>query len=190
MTLSKRCHSQPVVPSLRYTILCKRKDQGIRMGCLYSSSSQNICCYSIMDSALLPALACATGAYALWRIFFMKSSLANVPGPRKASWWKGEFSSSKKLFCFTIIIPEVRVLRSSPNFRSRTLTHSTPILILTHRLQCIGCFDLVWSENGWDFHRQLIEKYGSVVRIPMLFGVCLNFITPAKIYSKLTARLG
>lgn len=114
MTLSLRCHSQPVLPNVRYTILCKRKDQGIRMGCLYPSSSQNTCCYSIMDSTLLPALACATGAYALWRIFFMKSSLANIPGPPKKSWWKGKFYFALRILGLFLLKQVFDTFRDSP----------------------------------------------------------------------------
>ncbi|KAL5504184.1 hypothetical protein ACEPAH_8258 [Sanghuangporus vaninii] len=33
-----------------------------------------------------------------------------------------------------------------------------------------GCFDQLFDANGWKFHRDILEKYGSVVKLPMLFG--------------------
>lgn len=33
-----------------------------------------------------------------------------------------------------------------------------------------GCFFQVFDEFGWKFHREILKKYGSVVRLPMLFG--------------------
>ncbi|KAI5118021.1 hypothetical protein M0805_003458 [Coniferiporia weirii] len=58
--------------------------------------------------------------YYFWRILFNKS-FANIPGPPKASWWKGNF----------------------------------------HK---------IFDANGWDFHQGLTNKYGTVVKLHMLFG--------------------
>ncbi|OCB87793.1 cytochrome P450 [Sanghuangporus baumii] len=33
-----------------------------------------------------------------------------------------------------------------------------------------GYFSQVFNRNGWKFHHELVEKYGSVVRVPMAFG--------------------
>ncbi|KAL5498617.1 hypothetical protein ACEPAH_1972 [Sanghuangporus vaninii] len=33
-----------------------------------------------------------------------------------------------------------------------------------------GYFRQVFNRNGWKFHHELVEKYGSVVRVPMAFG--------------------
>lgn len=57
-----------------------------------------------------------------------KSTLANIPGPPRESWWK-------------------------------------------------GCFFQVFDKQGWKFHRGIVEKYGSVVKLPMLFGDEQLFIT-------------
>lgn len=46
-------------------------------------------------------------------------------------------------------------------------------------MDCLGCFDEIFSEDGWDFHCQLIKKYGTVVRVPMLFGVSRFNLTTA-----------
>lgn len=114
-----------------------------------------------MDGTLLPALACATGVYAIWRLFFKKSYYAYIPGPPKKSWLKGK--SHIKL-CSLVL-----------SFCSRKLSFllkslKTPPFIC---LWCglLGYFNDVFGEDGWDFHRQLVKNYGSVIRIPMLFGV-------------------
>ncbi|KAI5121363.1 hypothetical protein M0805_000671 [Coniferiporia weirii] len=60
-------------------------------------------------------------SYAIWRLFIVKSTLANIPGPPRDSWWKGNF----------------------------------------HK---------VFNRDGWQFHHDLVEKYGSVVKLFMLFG--------------------
>ncbi|KAL5504185.1 hypothetical protein ACEPAH_8259 [Sanghuangporus vaninii] len=33
-----------------------------------------------------------------------------------------------------------------------------------------GYFDQLFDANGWNFHHGIVEKYGSVVKLPMLFG--------------------
>lgn len=35
----------------------------------------------------------------------------------------------------------------------------------------IGSFHQVFDRNGWDFHRMLYEKYGSVAKLRMVLGV-------------------
>ncbi|KAL5525734.1 hypothetical protein ACEPAG_7071 [Sanghuangporus baumii] len=32
-----------------------------------------------------------------------------------------------------------------------------------------GCFDQLFDANGWDFHDGIVKKYGTVVKLPMLF---------------------
>ncbi|KAL5476867.1 hypothetical protein ACEPAI_3053 [Sanghuangporus weigelae] len=33
-----------------------------------------------------------------------------------------------------------------------------------------GYFSQIFNRNGWSFHHELVEKYGSVVKVPMAFG--------------------
>ncbi|KAL5486054.1 hypothetical protein ACEPAI_7098 [Sanghuangporus weigelae] len=40
----------------------------------------------------------------------------------------------------------------------------------TRRSWWKGCFDQLFDANGWKFHHDILEKYGSVVKLPMLFG--------------------
>lgn len=35
-----------------------------------------------------------------------------------------------------------------------------------------GNFHQVFDRNGWQFHDMLLKKFGSIVKINMLFGVC------------------
>ncbi|KAH8109751.1 cytochrome P450 [Phellopilus nigrolimitatus] len=77
-----------------------------------------------MSLSLAQALLLSVCSYALWRVvrpFVIKTPLADIPGPPKASWWKGNF----------------------------------------HK---------VFDRNGWQFHHDIVEKYGGVVKLSMLFG--------------------
>lgn len=78
----------------------------------------------------------------LRRRFVRNPVFANIPGPPKKSWWKG-----------TLLPPST--------FSPRP----------THPQSTLGCFDQVFDFYGWNFHLGIIGKYGSVVKLPMLFGV-------------------
>ncbi|KAH8119691.1 cytochrome P450 [Phellopilus nigrolimitatus] len=77
-----------------------------------------------MSLSIPQAAALSLLFYVLWRVlrpFFLKSPLSNIPGPRRDSWWMGNFHQ-------------------------------------------------VFNRNGWEFHQMLADRYGSVVRLSMLFG--------------------
>ncbi|TDL20056.1 cytochrome P450 [Rickenella mellea] len=77
-----------------------------------------------MPLALPQAGAVLLLSVVLWRIlryFLVPSALANIPGPRSQSWWKGNFGQ-------------------------------------------------LFDKMGWQFHHDIVEKYGGAVRLHGLFG--------------------
>ena len=103
---------------------------------------QNSFYHTFMSLLLVEALAVAASVYLVQRLFTNSSSLKNVPGPPRTSWWKG----------------------SPPE--------SAQYSIVVQRFITSGCFFQIFDPNGWGFHRTLATKYGGgVVKLPMLFGV-------------------
>ena len=96
-----------------------------------------------MDTqTMIKATLLATLSFLIWRILrpvIVKSPLSRVPGPPKASWWKGKPMNWWLVDAST----DVRV----------------------------GNFDKVFDRRGWNYHRELTEKYGGAVRISALLGV-------------------
>lgn len=91
----------------------------------------------------------------LWRVvrpFIVKSTLSAIPGPQYSSWWKGMFEFT---VYSTWYAPNNSILHSPGNFAQ--------------------VFNRI---SGWEFHRDLLHKYGGVARLTMLFGVSRTRIVP------------
>lgn len=83
----------------------------------------------------------------LWQLLrhlFVRTALDNIPGPRPASFWNGE--------CLYAV----------------SLEAAEPLTTLF-----LGNLSQIFDRHGWNFHRELGEKYGSVVALNGFFGVRL-----------------
>lgn len=53
---------------------------------------------------------------------------------------------------------------------SHKLANETSIYIST------GNLHQVFNRDGWKFHHDIVQRYGSVVKLRWLFGVCVVFL--------------
>ncbi|OBZ77377.1 hypothetical protein A0H81_02561, partial [Grifola frondosa] len=101
---------------------------------------------------LQSALICAV-TWFLWKHFrhsIVKSPLDNIPGPRSQSFIHGTSSKER-------------------SFLLRTQPSST-----------IGNLRQIYDRNGWDFRKEIGEKYGSVVKLHGMFGHKMLYVFDPK----------